>query len=534
MFEYIYTKYLILKKYLQATIVSIITMNRHPGLIEYHINNIVNPQITDICKNEKGGISMNTSGDARVNLFFKLTRDAHLNPLFIQWILESWCEDPLDTMKILFHLRDCRGGKGDRETFIKAMEYLCKNKYDWWLKNIEHVPTFGRYLDWFEIGETTSSDKFYPVIELICNQLKKDIDNMNQGKPVSLLAKWIPSEGKKWNRNTRVLKEIGKTLKLKQYYKEIRVEYLSPLRAYLNIVERLMCSNKWDEIDFSKVPSVAMNKLKVAFNRNCPEEFKRFKLLLSEGKTKINSSQIDPHVLVSQYYNYPRNITIIDQVIESQWDGIIEKTKKLGSLEKTIALVDVSGSMEGEPMMISIALGIIIATLSNGIFNNRLITFEEDPKFHTIPTTAKTLLDKINNLRSMSWGGNTNLYKVFDIILEDAKKNNLSQSNLPNQLIILSDMQFDNINIDNKKTQFELIDKIYTDNGYIRPKIIFWNLRSNTTDDFPVKFDENGTALISGYRTSILKQILSGVELTPYNIMRQAIDDERYNIIQAP
>lgn len=143
--------------------------------------------------NEKGAISLATTNNACVDLFFKMTQDLHENENFYELINNSWEVSPLDTMKIIYHSRDCRGGKGTKKTFIEAIKYLSYEHYDWVEQNMSIIPIFGRYKDWIEL--LNDNTKTY-IINLICNQLKEDILNMKEGKQVTLLAKWIPSEKK--------------------------------------------------------------------------------------------------------------------------------------------------------------------------------------------------------------------------------------------------------------------------------------------------------------------------------------------------
>jgi hypothetical protein len=482
--------------------------------------------------NEKGALSLATTNNACVDLFFKMNQDLHQNPNFVEWIDNSWEESPLDTMKIIFQSRDCRGGKGTKKTFINAMKYLSYEHPEWVEQNMSIIPTFGRYKDWIELINDKTR---YQIIYLICKQLKEDITNMNEGKSISLLAKWIPSERKKLNKNNNITKTITKQLygeHEKEPYKRFRKEYLTPLRYYLKIVENYMCSNRWEEIDFSIVPSCAMNRLKNAFQKHTPEKFADWLNAVKEGKSKINAKQLQPHELAKHYING----SDYDEVIELQWQQIVENTSKLGNFEDSIVLSDVSGSMEGVPMEVSIALGILISSLTVEPFRNTVISFHTNPTVHIIPDSCTTLQQKVESMKQVPWGGTTDLYKVFELILNRAKQYGLNPNQMPKRLYILSDMQFDTA-IDNtysNNTVFESIEYMYSKTIYKRPDIIFWNLRSDTTIDFPVSESQNGVATISGFSPSILKNILNGDEITPYTIMRNVIDDERYSIIKKP
>jgi hypothetical protein len=480
--------------------------------------------------NEKAAYSLATSNNACVDLFFKMTQDLHQNPKFIEWIEKSWEESPLDTMKIIFQSRDCRGGKGTKQTFIKAMKHLITEHPCWVEENMAIIPTFGRYKDWIELINNNTRDQ---IIYLICYQLNEDIVNMNEGNPISLLAKWIPSEKKQLNKNNNITKSITKQLykeNEKQPFKRFRKEYLTPLRYYLKIVENYMCSNRWEEIDFSIVPSCAMNRLKNAFQKHTPEKFADWLNAVKEGKSKINAGQLQPHEIAKHYINGGE----YDEVVELQWQQIVENTSKLGNFEDSIVLSDVSGSMDGVPMEVSIALGILISSLTAEPFRNIVISFDTNPTMHIIPDSCTTLQQKVESMKEIPWGGSTNLYKVFELLLNRAKQYGISQDQMPKRLYILSDMQFDAAIGSDTKTVFESIEDMYSNTIYKRPDIIFWNLRSDTTVDFPVCESQDGVGCISGFSPSILKNILNGDEITPYTIMRNVIDDVRYSIIKKP
>jgi hypothetical protein len=190
--------------------------------------------------------------------------------------------------------------------------------------------------------------------------------------------------------------------------------------------------------------------------------------------------------------------------------------------------------MDGVPIEVSIALGILISSLTTEPFKNTIISFDTNPTMHIIPDTYTTLQQKVNSMKEVPWGGTTDLYKVFELILNRAKQYGLSPDQMPKRLYILSDMQFDSAIECDTKTVFESIEYMYLKTIYTRPDIIFWNLRSDTTYDFPVNNNQKGVATISGFSPSILKNILNGDEITPYTIMRNVIDDVRYSIIKKP
>jgi len=500
---------------------------------------------------ENGCPSFSTTGNARVNLFFKLTRDVHKNDNFIHWIEESLQESKLDTLKILFNARDCRGGKGDRFSFIRAISYLIEEHPELiTLDNIKLIPEYGRYQDWIEIwhhidlnnirnSSIHKNIEYYKkiVTKIICKQLQEDVDNMLNNKSVSLLAKWLPSENKYWNNRTKILHNICIELfNLKEkepttyHYKVLRTKYISPLRNYINVVEKKMCLNEWKSIEYSEVPSIAMNRLKKAFERHAPDEFRKWIIDVKAGRSKIQSKMLYPHDLVRQYLH--NTVHEPDDIIEEQWKKIVKNIEAMGTFSDSIVLSDVSASMEGTPMEVSIALGILISSIIDRPFKNNLITFETYPNFHIIPDTCSTLYSKVQNLRHhMRWGGSTNINKVFELLLNHAKLYHLNEESMPKHIYILSDMQFDQAN-DNNLTQFDNIKIKYNKAGYQMPQIIFWNLRSDDISNFPVINNIPNVAMVSGYSPSILNTILESKELSPYIIMRQVIDSPRYEKIK--
>jgi hypothetical protein len=461
---------------------------------------------------ENGARSYDTCHDGRVELFFKMCE-------------ASWNEDPLDTIKMIFQTRDCRGGKGERQLFMEMMAWLTTKNCASVLVNLDLVPEYGRWLDLVELSENSQLNTV--ITMMLAKKLKEDHALMMLGKPVSLCAKWIPSEGSKWDRKLHTCTNIAKALQTD--LKGLRKQYLSPLRAYLKIVERYMCDKKWPEIDYSKVPSVAMHRLKKAFARNDPVRFAEWKAALSAGRpdVKVNAKVLFPHDLVTQYLE---KRAPFDQVIESQWKVLVEETKKLGKFGRSLAICDVSGSMNGVPLNVCVALGIMISGCLEEPFRNKVITFSANPQFHDI--TGNTLHEQVNSLNKADWGMNTDFIAVFRLLLDKARQHNLTPEQMPNRLYVFSDMQFDQAVSKNYDTNYEAIQKMYTDAGYTIPEIVFWNLRGDTLD-FPVgDSKKRGVAMVSGFTTSILKALLNGRQLSPITVLWDTLDSPRYSAIK--
>jgi hypothetical protein len=181
------------------------------------------------------------------------------------------------------------------------------------------------------------------------------------------------------------------------------------------------------------------------------------------------------------------------------------------------------------PIDVSVSLGLYIAERNNGPFKNHFLTFSESPSLQRI--SGSDLYEKVSELKSADWGMNTNIESVFDLVLSRAKSNDISEEDMPNVILILSDMEFDQAAGDSyTNTAMESIRRKYSQAGYQVPNIVFWNLAARGSN-IPVKFDEQGTAMVSGFSPSILVQILSSGEISPEAIMNEVLNSERYSAL---
>ena len=496
--------------------------------------------------------------NGRISLFFKAIRQLNIPSLY-EYLREAANEDLVDTFLLTFNIRDCRGGKGERNLGRKALTWLFLNHPDEFMKVADLIVTYGRYDDliylWPKVlnltdykninninknycCHITSPEQLFHIetlqwslVDIMGKQLLLDKKLMLQGKPVSLCAKWAPTEKDKLDREFGVVRMLcGKMNISKKIYRTV---FISPLRKYIDIVERYMCNKEWSEIDFNKVPSCAMLRLKKAFEQNTPDTFLDWKVKLDKGEAKVNAKQLFPHEIIVKLKHGT------DTVLEAQWKVLEEEAKKLGTLSDTLCVVDTSGSMTTwgfhdketkkpnfTPHDVATALGLLISNTVQGMFHNHVITFHTYPAFKVLE--KGTLYQRFQQIRSIPWGGSTNIQATFELILNKAKNAKLSQEDMPKRIIIISDMQF-NIaeGYSNNKTNFQRIDEKYQESGYTRPILVFWNVNGNT-NDFPVTVDKNNTVMVSGYSTSIIKAILNEKSFTSYNIMRAALDDERY------
>lgn len=455
-----------------------------------------------------------TSG--RISLLFKAVRGLDKERLY-SYLSEAADENIEDTIVLAFHIRDCRGGKGERAIGKQCFEWIYENHKDIYETIASLIPEYGR---WDDILGNDVGNK------IVASQLKKDIENMNSGKSVSLCAKWAPSEGSsldiKSDLVSSLCRELG-SIRPKEY----RKVFISPLRDYIKIVEKYMSSNEWESIEYSKVPSQAIRRLKGAFKRNDKERFAEWSSLLASGETKANGKQASPHELVREI----RKTGDADDVCEAQWKILEDEVLKLGPLNRALFVVDTSGSMcfpDNIPLDVSVSLGLLGASAVRGVFHNHVITFQSSPSFQVIKDG--TLTERYKQISSIPWGSSTNIEAVFDLILDRGNACNLTDADMPEKVFIISDMQFDAAS-DSSMTNFKVIDKKYKESNFTRPNIIFWNV-AGSSDDFPVTVDDNGTALISGFSPSVMKAVLTGGDYNPYTICREVIDDQRYDPVR--
>ena len=460
---------------------------------------------------ENGMVTNSTSLNKCVDLFFEIgaMRGNDVNHLYNSFN-QSFNSNPLITMKILFWVRDVRGGAGERQVFKDIIHHLANKQSDVLLKNLRLIPEYGRWDDLFALFGTPLEKN---VLEFISETLKTDD---------SLIGKWLPRETNVTNKeNAKIIRKfMGLSPK----------EYRKLIVSKSKTVETLLCAKKWDEIEYSKIPSKAMSNLMGAFNNNDSERFNEFLVSVQNGETTIHAGAIYPYVVINNMVNGDKTGANI------QWNALPNYLE--GNTERLLPLVDVSGSMScpagNNPniscLNVAISLGLYISERNVGPFKDAFITFSENPKLEIL---SGDLFERYKTLSHSEWGMSTNLESVFKLVLSKAIKSNVSEDEMPTTIIILSDMEFNEANEDNYDlTAQEMIGKMYSDAGYKMPKIVYWNINARNSKNKPVQFNTLDCALVSGFSPSLLKNILSGADMTPYNIMMSVIDSDRYKDIK--
>lgn len=430
----------------------------------------------------------------------------------LQLFGRAFSEDKLIALKILFYLRDARSGQGERRTFKTIIKWLGNNYPDILSKNLDIIPEFGRWDDLFALEDTKV---WNDVLNIINNEFNKVLQNHTP----SLFFKWCPSINTSSEKTRNLANKIRKHLGLseKQYRK-----ILSKARENLNIVERNMCSNNWENIEYSKVPSKASLIYKDAFLRHDKIGYSKYIEDVKSGKTKINASVTYPYEIVERILYKNDDSETLDVIWDSLPDYMGENN------HSGIVVADVSGSMFGRPMAVSVSLAMYFAERNKGQFANTFITFSEEPELEKV--IGNNIREKITNLVSSNWGMNTNLQSVFDLILKTAVNNKISQEEMPDTIYIVSDMQFDVACQDNNTTNYESIRSKYEEHGYKQPNVVFWNVNA-LSNQSPITKNDKGTCIVSGCSPIILKTLLGGGEMTALDVLIETISKERYNKI---
>ena len=455
--------------------------------------------------NTKGSEYYMTTYDSNLDVFTMLSRynsDEELIRLFNNALNEN---EELALANLLYVL-DIRGGKGERRIFKTIFKELCINHTYLALRVLPFISELGRY-DYILVGINTPIEK--EVISLIKKQLEIDMESANP----SLLAKWLPSH-RTHSVNSIIAKKIMKGLNMTE--KEYR-KTLSQLRKKINIVEKNLTEKTYENIDFSKVPTKAMLKYTNAYMKRMPNEYSEYKDSVKKGESKINTEGLFAYEIVKKILSGENNAD--DELYDLMWNN--QKDVLKGCETNVLVMADTSGSMNcyGRiPYATSVGLALYTAERNKGIFKNHFITFSDKPYLCEIK--GKTIKDKIANIPSIV--ANTDIDKAFELILETAKENKLKQEELPSHLLIISDMEFD-IGVYSKNgTNFDGWRQSFESEGYKLPIIIFWNVAGLTRGTPATRFD-NDVAMISGFSTNILENLLTLENYTPNNIMLEKL-----------
>jgi hypothetical protein len=496
------------------------------------MNAIKNELDNEVQYTENGAVGYRTTGKKLLDLNFSVAslRSASEQQI-INKFMDAYYENPMLACKWLFYARDVREGLGERRLFRTVFTWLSHNRADVAKKVLEFIPTYGRFDDVLCAFETELQND---VVNMLMEQLDADAHNMKNGKSISLCAKWMPSE----NASSVNTKKLATAIRTKfgmtsRNYRKM----LSELRKYIDVVECKMSAKQWDEINYESVPSRANLIYNNAFLRNDEERRREYLGALERGEVKINAGTLYPHDIVHKYTNGHWSVKSTDAALEGLWKALPDTVKGNSS---TIVVADGSGSMtcnvggntHVSALDVANALAIYFAERSSGEFKDKYITFSERPQLVDF-SNAKTLREKIQIALRHDEVANTNIEAVFDLILNTAVNNKMSQEDMPKNILIISDMEFDYATSYRSKpteTLFNTIERKYAEHGYKIPRLVFWNVNSRT-GTIPVKENELGVALVSGFSVNIVNMVMSD-KLDPYECLLDVLNTERYQPIE--
>lgn len=486
---------------------------------------------------ENGGVALKSTRSAVLDMFALCAAYRTRSEDDCIFMFKNALEENAElAMKCLFYIADCRGGQGERHFFRVCYKWLANKYPEIAKKNLELIPTYRRWDDviYSCVGTPLEAD----ALAFIKKQLILDM----QCKTPSLLAKWLPSE----NASARETKKMGSLVRkyLNMTHKEYRLT-LSELRTRINIVEKLMSKNRWEEIEFDKIPSRAGLIYKNAFARH-DIIAKKYEEFAKNEDTKVNAKTLYPYEIVSQVvnsgrYSYDMHMSDVDRaMVEKYWNNLPNYFN--GEQSKMLCVVDTSGSMRGSeasaPINVAISLGMYAAERAGGPFKDHYISFSSEPQL--IKVEGVDFADKVHRIYRTNLCQNTDLTKTFDMLLDIADRPDVKEEDIPSTIVVISDMEIDAMSCGRgsfwsggwtEKTAMTEMDKVrakWARLGHKMPKLVYWNVqaRQNTILD-----NGPGVSFVSGMSPTIFESIMTGK--SGYDLMLDKLNSERYAAVTA-
>lgn len=474
-----------------------------------------------LTRTENGALTHDSTGSACLDLFASVgALRAAEEAVIIRRFRLAWAEDPDLAMKLLFFARDIRGGLGERRVFRIIWKDLAFYAPESVKKNLPHLAEFGRWDDLLVLLGTPCEKDALALIE---KQLHSDAMSMDMGGDVSLLAKWLPSVNASNGDTIRMAKRIARSLKLDDAaYRKLLVK----LREHIRILENDLRAGSYT-FDYAKQPSKAMYKYRKAFARNDGERYSAFLESVARGEAAMHTDTLTPYDIIQPLLKYPTREE--RKTADVTWNAL----ENFARDENALVVADGSGSMyyydNARPAAVALSLAIYFAERNTGAFMDHFITFSKHPRL--VEIQGHDIASKVEFCRRYNEVANTNLQKVFELILKTAVKQELPQSQLPATLYIISDMEFDACAEGAEQTNFAYAKTLYQKYGYKLPRVVFWNVASRNAQQ-PVTQNEQGVALVSGCSPRIFDMLRSG-DLSPRALMMETLSSERYAMIAA-
>ncbi len=510
---------------------------------------------------ENGDRAFTTTLSRVIDFFVGATRDAPVERVAALF-RDAWNENRTLAFYALLSLRDCRDGKGERFLSRMLVAYLHHSAHptepaplDAALVNV--IKQLGCYRDFLVLDSAMG----VPCIGAFVEDLRADAALVARGElPRTLAGKWAPTEGGAF---TAAAQKLRKALGMS--WKEYR-SMLTKLRSGLQVVEAKMSAGDWQSISFAAVPARAHRLYRDAFARDCNAEqkmsaerqaararYQEYLGKLERGEARIKVAGTQPHELVQTCSS--EGSTRANATVEAQWRALVERVRANGAFENAAAVVDVSGSMAGQPMEVAIALGLVLAECTSGVFHDKIITFERQPTIVEL-SHLRTLRERVSAVKLAPWGGNTCLEAVFDLLLAQATS---CKKPVPMTLFIFTDMQFDEAmgydggrsswsrfshtagHGDDSDSEDELSQDTrrinaalggvfaaakakYAAHGMALPRIVCWNLRSSYSESFPITRLADNVLALSGFSSELMKFVLECQEFSPEGFLCASLE----------
>ena len=432
-----------------------------------------------------GAVTNSTSGKECLDLFQRIGNMRHSDRLNILEDFEKAYQDDKElATQVLFWARAARVGSGERKTFHTILREIGKTSPDFISDNAKLIADLGYWKDLIEYFHI-------PKVISVFAQAIREKDR--------LACKWAP-------RKCAVLRdELGFTNR----------EYRKWLKRYSETVEQTMSEGEWSEVNYSSVPGSAMRKYSGAFTK---QDSKRFDEWKEDKTTKASVSA-----------TYPHEVLACDDsaLADKLWDNLPDLLSE--SEENILPMIDVSGSMFGQPLAVAMSLGMYLSERTKGEFRDLFLTFSEHPEL--VRLEGDSVAERLRNISQADWGMNTDFGKAFEHILRVAKKHNVLPDSMPTMLLVLSDMQFDESQ-GRTDTHFSWMEEEFEKAGYKLPKIVFWNLDAHFGT--PARCSDDSVAMVSGFSPSIMKAVLNAEEFNPVSVMLEALKDIKVDFTNLP
>lgn len=483
--------------------------------------------LKDALKNEtnktltkNGALALKSTFNSNLDYFTQISMYKKDIGLGFAYFKEAYQEDPMLAMKNLFYTRNIRGlGQGLRDITRLIYHWLAQNHMMTMKANLKLVGFYGRMDDYYAFVDTPLEANAFAILR---DQILED---MNNDHP-SITAKWLASINTSNCETRRLGRLTAKYLGMSyQTYRKT----LSFLRKRIDVTEVKMCNKEFDKINYEHVPSKAMLNYRNAFLRNDYENYKKYLELVNHGEKKINSKTLYPYDIMNKgrlntWRTYLKIET--DETLEAQWKALPNYVE---GETATLVVADSSGSMEGNPLNVAISLALYFASRNKGIWKDKLITFSSKPSFVDL-SNAKTLKEQVERIPALY--SNTNIRAVFELILNSAINHEVPQEEMVENVVIVSDMQFDIAQDKNDKYYADVIKEMYENTGYKAPNLTFWNVNERFNPLNHAKFNDQKVRLVSGFSPSLFKEIVTNESVTPLDTMLDILNNEIFSEVK--